>query len=112
MPSRKKKPGSPSLARAVCNTSSAGEDWSLVDPLHLARSTSRDLAAFLATGDHTRARSGLVFLSPSSSGDSSSLSLQASARPQSFLTPTVVLRGTGTALRVQGIDQVSGCGSP
>lgn len=63
----------------------------MVDPLHLARGTPCDLATFLATGDHTRAHAGLVFLSPSSSGCGSSLSLPAASHTEYVVTPTVEL---------------------
>ncbi|HEX6557554.1 MAG TPA: hypothetical protein VF026_32620, partial [Ktedonobacteraceae bacterium] len=100
---QEKKPGSRTLARAVCTASSAGEDWPSVDPLHLARSASLDLAAGLSAGDHARSHPGLVVVSASSSGCGSSLSLQTAVSSQSILTPTVVL---GIKVQLAGIGQV------
>src|SRR6266567_6523763 len=92
MLSRKKKPGSRTAVRAVCSSSSTGEDWSFADPLHPPRGATLDLVPGLAAGDHTRSDPCLVFLSASPSGRCSSVSLQTATGCCKNLTPTVVLR--------------------
>src|SRR6266568_1542144 len=92
MLSREKKPGSRTAVRAVCSSSSTGEDWSFADPLHPPRGATLDLVPGLAAGDHTRPDPCLVFLSASPSGRCSSVSLQTATGCCKNLTPTVVLR--------------------
>ena len=87
---QEKKPGNRSLARAVCCTSSPGEDWPLADPLHASGSAPLDLVTAMAACGKARSCCDLVLLSPSSSGRGSSVSLQAAPRSEYFLTPTVV----------------------
>src|SRR6266699_2371851 len=91
MLSREKKPGSRTAVRAVCSSSSTGEDWSFADPLHPPRGATLDLVPGLAAGDHTRPDPCLVFLSASPSGRCSSVSLQTATGCCKNLTPTVVL---------------------
>src|SRR5260221_8968708 len=91
MLSREKKPGSRTSVRAVCSSSSTGEDWSFADPLHPPRGATLDLVPGLAAGDHTRPDPCLVFLSASPSGRCSSVSLQTATGCCKNLTPTVVL---------------------
>src|SRR6266700_926490 len=91
MLSREKKPGSRTAVRAVCSSSSTGEDWSFADPLHPPRGATLDLVPGLAAGDHTRSDPCLVFLSASPSGRCSSVSLQTATGCCKNLTPTVVL---------------------
>src|SRR5260221_13617933 len=93
MLSREKKPGSRTAVRAVCSSSSTGEDWSFADPLHPPRGATLDLVPGLAAGDHTRPDPCLVFLSASPSGRCSSVSLQTATGCCKNLTPTVVLEG-------------------
>src|SRR6266702_2209381 len=95
MLSRKKKPGSRTAVRAVCSSSSTGEDWSFADPLHPPRGATLDLVPGLAAGDHTRSDPCLVFLSASPSGRCSSVSLQTATGCCKNLTPTVVLEQPG-----------------
>src|SRR6266567_4560342 len=91
MLSREKKPGSRTAVRAVCSSSSTGEDWSFANPLHPPRGATLDLVPGLAAGDHTRPDPCLVFLSASPSGRCSSVSLQTATGCCKNLTPTVVL---------------------
>ena len=89
MLSRKKKPGNPKPARAVCSTSSPREDWEVFDPLHPLRSPPLDLVGGMAAGERHRSHCRLVFVSPSSSGRGSIVSLQTASSSQYLVTPTV-----------------------
>src|SRR5258706_6775408 len=106
MLSREKKPGSRTAVRAVCSSSSTGEDWSFADPLHPPRGATLDLVPGLAAGDHTRPDPCLVFLSASPSGRCSSVSLQTATGCCKNLTPTVVLgRSLDQTLTLRALEK-------
>src|SRR6266567_7612779 len=111
MLSRKKKPGSRTAVRAVCSSSSTGEDWSFAEPLHPPRGATLDLVPGLAAGDHTRSDPCLVFLSASPSGRCSSVSLQTATGCCKNLTPTVVVGSYAKTLKLCRQRQVTSRGT-